>query len=289
MKKLIISLAGGMLLTGFAMTTAVSAEADYKIQEGDTVSEVAVEYGTTTKDLMERNNLSSSLIVAGESLKIDNRRVLEVKKGDTLSELACDLGVKVGDIKEWNELDSDLIKIGQELELELPLDSLKNYEEFLAQRDGQVPPKEEPKQEENIEQTANEQTSKEETKQEENVEQTSNEQTSTQEQEVEQTNNTEEAAQTMTMEATAYTADCEGCSGVTSTGINLNEDRDKKVVAVDPDVIPLGSTVWVEGYGEAIAGDTGGSIEGNRIDVHVPTKEEANEWGVRTVEVKVVD
>lgn len=40
-----------------------------------------------------------------------------------------------------------------------------------------------------------------------------------------------------------------------------------KMIAVDPKVIPLGSKVWVEGYGEAIAGDTGGAIKGNRIDI----------------------
>ena len=40
-----------------------------------------------------------------------------------------------------------------------------------------------------------------------------------------------------------------------------------KLIAVDPSVIPLGSRVWVEGYGEAIAADTGGAIKGHKIDV----------------------
>ena len=40
-----------------------------------------------------------------------------------------------------------------------------------------------------------------------------------------------------------------------------------KVIAVDPSVIPLGTKVWVEGYGYAVAGDTGGAIKGNKIDV----------------------
>lgn len=90
------------------------------------------------------------------------------------------------------------------------------------------------------------------------------------------------------MKATAYSADCNGCSGITATGINLKADRNKKVVAVDPNVIPLGSTVWVEGYGTAIAGDTGGAIKGNRIDIHVPTHSEAMGYGIRTVKVKVI-
>ena len=47
------------------------------------------------------------------------------------------------------------------------------------------------------------------------------------------------------------------------------------MIAVDPNVIPLGSKVYVEGYGEAIAADTGGAIKGNKIDVHVPSKSQA--------------
>lgn len=92
-----------------------------------------------------------------------------------------------------------------------------------------------------------------------------------------------------TMQATAYTAGCGGCSGITATGINLKANPNMKVIAVDPSVIPLGSRVWVEGYGEAIAGDTGGSINGNRIDVHVPSNGAARQFGRRTVKVKVLN
>lgn len=93
----------------------------------------------------------------------------------------------------------------------------------------------------------------------------------------------------MTMEATAYGPDCSGCSGVSATGMNLKDSPTPKVIAVDPDVIPLGSRVWVEGYGEAIAADTGGAIKGNIIDVLYPSESEANSWGRRTVKVKVLD
>jgi 3D (Asp-Asp-Asp) domain-containing protein len=94
---------------------------------------------------------------------------------------------------------------------------------------------------------------------------------------------------TLTVIATAYTADCEGCSGITYTGINLNKDRHAKVIAVDPNVIPLGSKVYVEGYGYAIAGDIGGAIKGNRIDIHVPTTQEAFNWGVKEVKVTIIE
>ncbi len=89
--------------------------------------------------------------------------------------------------------------------------------------------------------------------------------------------------------ATAYTAHCNGCSGITSTGINLRANPNTKVIAVDPNVIPLGSKVWVEGYGYAIAGDTGGAIKGNKIDLHFPTKQAAYKFGRRQVKVKVIN
>ena len=92
-----------------------------------------------------------------------------------------------------------------------------------------------------------------------------------------------------TMTATAYTAGCAGCSGVTATGIDLNSNRNMKVVAVDPSVIPLGSKVHVEGYGTAIAGDTGGAINGNKIDLHVPSQAEAERFGRKQVKVTIVE
>lgn len=95
------------------------------------------------------------------------------------------------------------------------------------------------------------------------------------------------AYKTMTVRATAYTAGCKGCSGITATGINLKKNPNAKVISVDPKQIPLGSKVWVEGYGEAIAGDTGGAMKGNKIDLHMPTKKKALNWGVRTVKIKV--
>ncbi len=90
------------------------------------------------------------------------------------------------------------------------------------------------------------------------------------------------------MQATAYTAKCTGCTGITATGIDLNSNPNAKVVAVDPSVIPLGSRVWVSGYGEAIAGDTGGDIKGNRIDLHYPNKQAANGFGRGSVTVKIL-
>ena len=79
----------------------------------------------------------------------------------------------------------------------------------------------------------------------------------------------------MFVTATAYTAYCTGCSGTTAYGIDLRSNPNQKVIAVDPRVIPLGTRVWVEGYGEAIAGDTGGAIKGNKIDVFIASYDNA--------------
>jgi 3D (Asp-Asp-Asp) domain-containing protein len=94
---------------------------------------------------------------------------------------------------------------------------------------------------------------------------------------------------TLTVTATAYTAYCEGCSGITKTGQNLRQDPSQKVIAVDPRVIPLGSKVYVEGYGEAIAGDIGGAIKGNRIDIFIPNYAQAIDFGVQSLEVTILD
>lgn len=93
----------------------------------------------------------------------------------------------------------------------------------------------------------------------------------------------------MVVTATAYTAYCTGCSGTTAYGIDLRANPNQKVIAVDPRVIPLGTKVWVEGYGEAIAGDTGGAIKGNKIDVFIPSHDNAMAWGVKTVKIRILN
>ncbi|WP_339198857.1 3D domain-containing protein [Solibacillus sp. FSL R5-0449] len=93
---------------------------------------------------------------------------------------------------------------------------------------------------------------------------------------------------TIKMSATAYTASCKGCSGITKTGLNLRKNPSLKVIAVDPKIIPLGSKVWVEGYGIAVAGDIGSAIKGKKIDVFISKKATAKNWGRKTVTVKIL-
>jgi len=91
------------------------------------------------------------------------------------------------------------------------------------------------------------------------------------------------------MSSTAYTAFCNGCSGTTRTGIDLRANPNLKVIAVDPSVIPLGSKVYVEGYGYAVAGDTGGAIKGYKIDVFIPGQGQALKWGKKKVKVTILN
>ncbi|MEB4871763.1 3D domain-containing protein, partial [Priestia megaterium] len=110
-----------------------------------------------------------------------------------------------------------------------------------------------------------------------------------QQQQAQQQQQQQASGKSMTVEATAYTANCAGCSGTTATGVNLKSNPNQRVIAVDPSVIPLGSKVYVEGYGQAVAADTGGAIKGNRIDVFVSSDSAAQDWGRRSVKITVID
>lgn len=98
------------------------------------------------------------------------------------------------------------------------------------------------------------------------------------------------SGKTMTVEATAYNWNCATCDGrgLTATGYNLKANPDG-VIAVDPSVIPLGTRVYVEGYGYAVARDTGGAIKGNKIDVHMRSVSAARQFGRRTVKLTIVE
>ncbi|MFJ6277962.1 cell wall-binding protein EntC [Bacillus thuringiensis] len=107
--------------------------------------------------------------------------------------------------------------------------------------------------------------------------------------------NTQSSSHEFQVVATAYTADPlengykAGDQVKSALGHNLTANPNMKLIAVDPSVIPLGSKVWVEGYGVAIAGDTGGAIKGNKIDVLMPDKGTSSSWGRKTVTVKVLN
>ena len=90
------------------------------------------------------------------------------------------------------------------------------------------------------------------------------------------------------MESTAYSYKEAGSSFFTAMGVDLRVNP--RVVAVDPSVIPLGTIVEVEGYGIALAADTGGAIRGNILDVHLDSVEACYAWGRKfNVKVTILD
>lgn len=99
----------------------------------------------------------------------------------------------------------------------------------------------------------------------------------------------------LVMKATSYTNDIANTGksgGHTATGTVPTRNSDGRrwsSVAVDPSVIPLGSKLWIEGYGFAIAEDVGGAVKGNIIDLffNAGTKEYRN-WSTHTVKVYIL-
>lgn len=264
MKKIVAALVTGLVLSSAAVTTA-SAE-QHEVQSGENLWDIANKYNTTVDKLVQVNDLKTTVIQPKQTLYINNTYV--VQQGDTLLSIAKEHQVSLEELKEWNDLDSELIVIGQKLEIQgVAVD--QTVSEAPKAKEEQPAAK---KEEAQATQPAPEQQTSS------NKEDSSNK---TKEQKPE--------GKTISVTSTAYTASCDGCSGVTATGIDLNKDPNAKVIAVDPSVIPLGTKVHVEGYGYAIAGDTGGAIKGNKIDVHVPSKGEATNWGVRTVNVTIVE
>lgn len=89
---------------------------------------------------------------------------------------------------------------------------------------------------------------------------------------------------TYKMEATAYAGDT-----ITATGVApVRNPNGLSTIAVDPSIIPLGSKVYIPGYGEAIAEDTGGAIKGHRIDLFLNSENECINWGRRNVTLYVL-
>ncbi|WP_397536878.1 LysM peptidoglycan-binding domain-containing protein [Rummeliibacillus pycnus] len=266
MKKYLIALAGVFAIGTAALTTQASA-ASYKVEKGDTLWDISQDQDVSVQDLKKWNELKSDVIVPSQQLEVSSKaKTYTIKKGDTLFKISKETGVSIEDLKANNNLTSDLIYVGQSLALSGDSQNVK----VASDSNNQTPAK---TQETNTQATNTQTTNK----------QTTNTQPSTSQ------SAQQSSGKTMTVTATAYTPNCAGCSGVTATGINVKANPNMKVIAVDPRVIPLGSKVWVEGYGTAIAGDTGGAIKGNRIDLLMPNNSQANSWGVRTVTIKVLD
>lgn len=99
-----------------------------------------------------------------------------------------------------------------------------------------------------------------------------------------ESNPTNNYKEVYTMMITAYAGDT-----ITYMGTTPVRDPDGiSTIAVDPSIIPLGSKVYISGYGLAIASDTGGLIKGNRIDLFLNSEDECINWGVQTVSLYLI-
>ncbi|WP_372780644.1 LysM peptidoglycan-binding domain-containing protein [Priestia aryabhattai] len=257
--------------------TTTSSNHTYTVKSGDTLYRIAKNNGTSVQQLKDWNNLSSHLIYVNQVLKISgtgtvssspsapvqektnetqaspapsNSKSYKVQPGDTMWSVAQRHGISISQLKQWNNLSSNTIYINQVLQV---------GGQAAAQAKPSTPATTAP----------------------------SAPSTSTPAHAPAQ--ETKSVSKEITVEATAYTAYCAGCSGITATGIDLRSNPNRKVIAVDPRVIPLGSRVYVEGYGEAIAGDTGGAIKGTRVDLFMASQSSALNWGRKTVKLQILD
>ena len=254
MKKTFMSFVAVAALSSTAFGASASAK-EVTVQKGDTLWGISQKQGVNLQDLKEWNQLSSDLIIPGQKLNVSEKQTEEkkqytIKKGDTLWKIAQKFGVSVNDLKNWITVDGQATVQAAAAQ---PAETKPAVQkEAKVEKAAPAPA---PKQEKEP---------------------------------ASRSNVSQSTAKELTVTATAYTANDGGMTGVTATGIDLKANKNAKVIAVDPNVIPLGSKVYVQGYGEATAADTGGAIKGNKIDVFVPSKSAAKNWGVKTVKVKVL-
>jgi 3D (Asp-Asp-Asp) domain-containing protein/LysM repeat protein len=277
LKKIISILAVAVL----SVTVSANVQAEsITVQKGDTLWALSRTNNMSLENLQKINNLTTDLIHPGDVLTVAPEIQYTVIQDDTLWDIAMNHQVTVSQLKEWNQLHTDLIHPGLNLVI---FEGFENTNIDLT-----VQPKQEtaPAAEATTESTPAVE------------EQATAPAQSAPAEEAQAPAPTESAPaveaaapsqKEITVEATAYTASCEGCSGITATGINLLENPNQKVISVDPTVIPLGTKVYVEGYGEAIAGDTGGAIKGNKIDIFIPSKQEAINFGRKQLKVTILN
>ncbi|MBK5442051.1 3D domain-containing protein [Peribacillus sp. TH24] len=306
MKKSILSLAAAAAISG-AFTIPVQAE-DVNVKDGDTLWGISQTYKVSIEDIKDWNHLSSDTIYSGETLHISQEKHYKVKSGDTLWEIAGKYHVSVNDLKSWNGLNSDTIHPKQELVIKpatykdeaasvkpeqpsAPAEQAKPSAPTKqakpaapAEQAKPAAPAEQAKPAAPAEQ-AKPAAPAEQAKPAAPAEKAEKEKTVSNSESTNQSGIEKE----ITVRATAYTADCQGCSGTTATGIDLKANPDTKVISVDPSVIPLGSKVYVEGYGYATAADTGSAIKGNKVDIFIPNEQDAINWGVKNVKLQILN
>lgn len=125
MKKLGIIAAAILLSLGTA--TAQAVQTVHEIKEGETLSQLAKQYGTTVGDIMRFNGMNSDsklfvgekvkIPAAGETVAVSSAQTHIVEKGETLYQLSKKFGVTVNQLRDWNNITGNNIQIGQTLKV----------------------------------------------------------------------------------------------------------------------------------------------------------------------------
>ena len=249
----------------FMMVTASLALFSYAGFSATTASADEVEWTARTVEQVKQD------------VKTDDKGVQEytIKWGDTLSVISEATGASLDTLVQVNEIqDANLIYPGTVLRFsadqkEVTVDNGTSQHSYRVQDNNEV---------EEVETT------------EATTQATETTQGS---QATEATETTQAAAASssqggyyLTVEATAYSYNEAGLSNYTADGTNLVSEPN--VIAVDPSVIPLGSYVEIPGYGIFRAADTGGAIQGNKIDVHLVNLNDVYNFGRRTITIRVL-
>ena len=252
-------------------------------------------FSATTASANEVEWTARTVEQVKQDVKTDDKGVQEytIKWGDTLSVISEATGASLDTLVQVNEIqDANLIYPGTVLRFsadqkEVTVDNGTEQHSYRVQNNNEV------KEVETTEATT--QAAETETTQTTQAAQATPATETTQAAQATQATETTQAAAAssnqggyyLTVEATAYSYNEAGLSNYTADGTNLVSEPN--VIAVDPSVIPLGSLVEVPGYGIAIAGDTGGAIKGNIIDLHFTTVDQANQWGRRNVTIRILN
>ncbi|MGN7482158.1 LysM peptidoglycan-binding domain-containing protein [Priestia megaterium] len=265
------------------LNVATIKEMTHKVQQGNTLWSISQQYGVTVDQIKEWNGLKSDLIYPGEQLKIQSPNGQAQQSSPSVAQAAPEAQQAQAPAEQTQEEQ-------QQAQVEQTQEEQQQAQAEQAQKEQQQAQAEQAQKEQ--QQAQAEQAQKEQ--QQAQAEQAQKEQQQAQAEQAQKEQQPAESSQqasgkSMTVEATAYTANCAGCSGTTATGVDLKANPNQKVIAVDPSVIPLGSKVYVEGYGEAVAADTGGAIKGNRIDVFVPAEGDAQQFGRKSVKITVMN
>ncbi|KQL41693.1 hypothetical protein AN960_03755 [Bacillus sp. FJAT-25509] len=273
----------------------ITPEKHYEVIKGDTLWDIAQNHDVTVSQIQEWNNIHTDLIQPGLNLKIfegvKNIAHSEMKNTNLATNSKTTSTVKsvqespkaAASSREDVPKTKEIVPSTKE-SAAITKESVPAAKESAPATKESVPTTKEsaPVTKESVPAT------KESTPVTKESEPATKEDASTSKESASKTNDSA-GLKVITMEASAYTASCKGCTGITATGINLKENPNTKVISVDPSVIPLGSKVNVEGYGVAIAGDTGGAIKGNRIDVFIPNKQDAIKFGRKQVKVTILN